>query len=251
MKLDLNCDMGESFGNYNIGRDEQLMPHLTSCNVACGFHGGDPYHIEKTIDNALLHNLRIGAHPSYPDLQGFGRRKMTVPPDELSSIIKYQVAAIKGLVESKGGKLSYVKPHGALYNSIAHNLDEAQVVLEAVRSIDTSLRVMVLAGAPIIELAQELGIKIIQEGFADRRYESGTKLMSRSNRGAVLHQPNECLAQVLLMAKEQKVQCTNGSNESIKVESVCIHGDNANAVDIAQVIHQALQENNLLHNLVE
>ena len=129
MKIDLNCDMGESFGNYTFGQDQLMMPYLSSCNIACGFHGGDAYHIESTIDQALEHGLRIGAHPSYPDLQGFGRRKMFVPHVELTSMIKYQVSALKGLVESKGGVLSYVKPHGALYNSIAQDQEEAAAVI--------------------------------------------------------------------------------------------------------------------------
>jgi len=147
LTIDLNCDMGESYGNYKIGNDDRIMPYITSCNVACGFHGGDPLQIERTIKNALKHNLQIGAHPSYPDLQGFGRRKMNVPPDELKAIIKYQIAAVKGIAESLGGKLTYVKPHGALYNSAADDKEIVASIVNAIKEIDEELAFLGLAGS--------------------------------------------------------------------------------------------------------
>ena len=246
MVFDLNCDMGESYGNYSVGQDAELMPYITSCNIACGFHGGDPYHIERTIDLALVHNLRIGAHPSYPDRQGFGRRKMIVPVDELSSLIKYQVGALKVMVESKGGQLSYVKPHGALYNSLAHDLAEAKVVIEAIKDIDNSVQVMLLAGSPAVDLCQDLGMKVIQEGFADRRYDSAIKLMSRSIDGSVITDPHQATEQVIEMATKNEVLCRDGSLQFVSPDSFCIHGDNPMAVEIAKEVHNALSSRGLL-----
>jgi len=234
MKIDLNCDMGESFGNYSIGQDHLLMPYLSSCNIACGFHGGDAYHIERTIDAALEHELRIGAHPSYPDLQGFGRRKMYVPHHELTSLIKYQVSALKGLVESKGGTLAYVKPHGALYNSIAQDQEEAAAVIRGIQAIDKSLMIMALADAPIIKVAESLGIGIIKEGFADRRYEHNTKLQSRSIPGSVYHDARVAIQQVRILAQDQMVTWADGTSHALHVESICIHGDNPVALAIAK-----------------
>ena len=240
MKIDLNCDMGESYGNYTVGQDQLLMPYISSCNIACGFHGGDAYHIEKTIDQALEHGLRIGAHPSYPDLQGFGRRKMTIPHIELTSIIKYQVSALKGLVESKCGVLSYVKPHGALYNSIAQNRDEAAAVIEGIRAIDDTLMIMVLADVPIIQVAESMGISTIREGFADRRYEHNTQLQSRSIAGSVYHQPHVAIEQVRSLVQDQMITWADGSKHTLHVESICIHGDNPVALEIAKGARELL-----------
>ena len=241
MKIDLNCDMGESFGNYTIGQDQLMMPYLSSCNIACGFHGGDAYHIESTIDQALEHGLRIGAHPSYPDLQGFGRRKMFVPHVELTSMIKYQVSALKGLVESKGGVLSYVKPHGALYNSIAQDQEEAAAVIRGIQAIDNTLKIMVLADAPIIQVANSLEIDIIREGFADRRYEHNTKLQSRSVEGSVYHDPQIAINQVLSLAQNQTVTWADGTKHKLVVQSICIHGDNPAALEIARGAREQLE----------
>ena len=170
MTIDINCDMGESYGNHIIGNDALIMPYITSTNIACGFHGGDAYHIEKTIDLALENRVAIGAHPSYPDLQGFGRRKMSLKKDELQSMIKYQVAAVKGMVESKGGKLHHVKPHGALYNSIANDDQEAKQVVEAVKSISPDAFFLGLAGSQLSQICEYYQMKFIAEAFIDRRY---------------------------------------------------------------------------------
>ena len=234
MKIDLNCDMGESYGNYTVGQDLLLMPYISSCNIACGFHAGDPYHIERTIDAALEHGLRIGAHPSYPDLQGFGRRKMNIPHEELTSLIKYQISALKGLVESKGGTLTYVKPHGALYNSIAQDREEAAAVIKGIQAIDRSLKIMVLADAPIIEVAQGMGINMIREGFADRRYEHNTKLQSRSIVGSVYHDVQVAIEQVRSLSHDRMITWADGTVHSLNVESICIHGDNPIALEIAK-----------------
>ncbi|MEL6867249.1 MAG: 5-oxoprolinase subunit PxpA [Bacteroidota bacterium] len=235
--IDINCDMGESYGRFKVGNDEALFPWISSCNIACGFHGGDPWHIEQTIKSALKHNLRIGAHPSYPDLAGFGRRAMQIVPSELKSIIKYQIAAVKGLTESLGGSLTYVKPHGALYNTAAKTETEATVIMEAIREIDDSLLLMGLAGSPIEQWAKDHKIPFIAEAFADRQYTPEGRLMSRQLSGALIQDPLQAAQQVMDIATNQKVQTANGSYIPLKAQSICIHGDNPAALEILKQIH--------------
>ena len=242
MNIDLNCDMGESYGNFKMGNDEAVFPYITSCNIACGFHGGDPIHIEKTIQLAIQHGVKMGAHPSYPDLGGFGRRKMVIPLKELTSIVKYQVAALKGLVESYGEKLHYVKPHGALYNSMADNREEAASVMEGIREIDPFLIVMGLAGSEMEQIAQEKEIPFVAEAFADRQYLSNGRLMPRSRKGSVIHDPEKAAEQVLHIAREGKVKDDQGNRIQLNAQTICIHGDNPGAVNILQAIHQKLAQ---------
>ncbi len=236
LKIDINCDMGESFGNYIIGNDEAIFPHIDSCNIACGIHAGDPYHIERTIDLAIENNTRIGAHPGYPDLQGFGRRVIPMNQSELSSYIKYQVSALKGMVESKGAKLSYVKPHGALYNEIANNEEVARTVYSAIKAIDNSLAVMGLAGSHVSGILEEMELTYIPEAFADRQYEADGKLRNRSLPQAVIHDGNKAADQVISIAKEGKAYSLEGLEVKLEAESFCIHGDNPAAVEILQEI---------------
>lgn len=245
MKIDINCDMGESFGNFQIGNDAEIMPYITSANIACGFHGGDPYHIEKTIESALKHGVQIGAHPGYPDLQGFGRRKMVLPSGELKSIIKYQVGAVKSLVESHGGKLQYVKPHGALYNSICKDSEEAKTAIGAVKAIDPNLKFMCLAGSQVEAFCKKEGIEFIAEAFADRRYEKDGKLRSRSAPGAVIDNPLTAAGQVLSIIQKKQVATLFGELVAVDAQSICIHGDNANVVKILRQIDSTLEENDI------
>jgi len=246
LKIDINCDMGESFGNYTIGNDEKVFPYITSCNIACGFHGGDPLHIEKTIKGALAHGVQIGAHPSYPDLAGFGRRYMQIKADELKAIVKYQVAALKGMTESLGGQLAYVKPHGALYNTAAKQKTEALAIIEAVQAIDSSLILMGLAGSPIEALAREIGIPFVAEAFADRKYMSDGSLRSRTLDEAVIEDPEEATAQVLSIVLDQRVQTYEGSSLPLKAQSVCIHGDNRQVEALLQAIDVGLTKAGVL-----
>ena len=239
-KIDINCDMGESYGNYVIGNDEVIFPYINSCNIACGVHAGDPYHIEKTIDLALANGTRIGAHPGYPDLQGFGRRVIPISQPELSSYIKYQVSAIKGIVESKGGRLAYVKPHGALYNEIARNKEVALTVYKAIKSIDNSLSVMGLAGSHVASVLKELNMKYIPEAFADRQYEADGKLRSRTLANAIIQNGEKAAEQVLSIANEGKTHTLDGTEVLIQAESFCIHGDNPAAVEILREIRKRL-----------
>ena len=241
--IDINCDLGESYGNFKVGNDEAIFPHISSCNIACGFHGGDPRHIEETIDRAIAHEVQIGAHPSYQDLAGFGRRSMAVKPEDLKSIVKYQIAALKGLVESKGAKLNYVKPHGALYNDAAWDTDIGVAICAAISELDDSLALMGLANSAIGRLAVEGGLKFIAEAFADRRYAADGTLVARSRENAIIHSPEDASNQVLRMITEGVVESQEGQDIAIEASSICIHGDHPNSVEIATHLRAALEAN--------
>lgn len=245
MQIDINCDMGESYGRFKVGNDNKIFPYITSCNIACGFHGGDPLTIEQTIKNALQHHVKIGAHPSYPDLMGFGRRQMTMRKDELKALVKYQVAALKGMTESLGGQLTYVKPHGALYNTAASEITEATTIIQAILEIDSSLILLGLAGSVLEKAAQYSDIQFAAEAFADRTYTAEGKLMARARPNAVIHEPNRAVEQVLDIILQQKVVSNDNTLVSIKADSLCIHGDNPAAVELLQNIDEALLKNNI------
>jgi 5-oxoprolinase (ATP-hydrolysing) subunit A len=245
-QIDINCDMGESFGQFKVGNDEAVFPYITSCSIACGFHGGDANHMERTVTSAIARGVRIGAHPSYPDLAGFGRKKMQLSSKELNSIIKYQVSALRGMTDSLGGQLEYVKPHGALYNTIAGNREEAKTVYEAIREVDPSLMVMGLAGSIAAEIAQELGLQFIAEAFADRTYRADGTLTSRSEEGAVISDADESVVQVLSIILDKHVVTSEGITIPMHADSICIHGDNPAAVDILRALDEALEMNHIL-----
>lgn len=244
-EIDINCDMGESYGNFKIGNDAAIFPYITSTNIACGMHAGDPYHIQKTIDQALQHNVQIGAHPGYPDLNGFGRKVIPMSEEELSSSIKYQVAALKGMVEAEGGTLNYVKPHGALYNEMASNKIEAKTVIEAIKSIDDSLMIMGLAGSHMKTLVENSAMTFIAEAFADRRYEADGKLRSRAKEGALLTNGFEAAQQVISIAQKGSAETLDGQIIQLNAQSFCIHGDNIAAVEILIEIHTQMAENGI------
>jgi len=240
LSIDLNCDLGESYGRYQIGNDATVLPLITSANIACGFHGGDPLHIETTIKNAIDHEVQIGAHPGYPDLNGFGRRNMQIPPVELKAIIRYQIAAVKGLTESLGRQIHYVKPHGALYNTMAENPETATTVVEAILSISEDLAIMGLAGSLVQAIVEARGGRFIAEAFADRRYEANGKLRSRTKYGSVLEDPTEIAQQVLSIVQQQAVQAFDGSKIQISADSICIHGDNPQVANILKHLDSVL-----------
>lgn len=244
-RIDINCDMGESYGNFKIGNDSAIFPYITSCNIACGYHGGDPLHIEKTIQGALAYGVQIGAHPSYPDLVGFGRRNMQVPEEELRALVKYQIAALKGMVESLGGQLRYVKPHGALYNTAAQQDREATAIIRAIQEVDESLYLMGLAGSPIAQLAAERKIRFVAEAFADRKYMADGRLRSRSLTGAVIESPEEAAKQVVDIVLNQQVETYEGNYWTLEAQSICIHGDNPAAVAVLRAIDSQLAENGI------
>lgn len=243
--IDINCDMGESYGRFIIGNDEAIFPYITSCNIACGFHGGDPYHIEKTISMAKDHGVNIGAHPSFPDLAGFGRRNMDINAEELTSIIKYQIAALYTLSQSMSHKITYVKPHGALYNMAAKNQKEALCVIQAIQAIDPSLYLMGLSGSPFKQLAENEGLTFIDEAFADRVYSDSGSLLSRTQRGSVIERPKQAADQVLSIINQEQVQSHSGKLIPMEAASICVHGDHKNAVAILQKIEATLSTHSI------
>ena len=232
--IDINSDMGESFGRYTLGQDKKLMPYIDSCNIACGFHAGDPKGIEETIQEAINHGVSIGAHPSFPDLQGFGRRNMNIESSELKSIIKYQVAAIKGLVESWGESLHHVKPHGALYNMATNDYEMSRAIVSAVKEIDNELIIYAPFNSKYAEIVRDEGMDLWYESFADRRYNGDLTLVSRSHPGAVIYDAELAVEQVKSMVEDGKVTTIDGKQVPIKTQTVCIHGDNRNALEIAR-----------------
>lgn len=240
--IDINCDMGESYGRYPLGNDAAVMPFISSCNIACGFHGGDPLVIQRTIKGARSHGLAIGAHPSYPDLQGFGRRSMKIAREELAALISYQVSAIKGMVEQTGGRLHHVKPHGALYNDIARDESLSQMVIEVVGSIDEDIYLVGLAGSVTASIAESKQTRFIGEFFADRNYENNGQLVSRNKENAVLHEPSAIAARVLHFCETGEVISVEGKKLQLSADTICLHGDHQNAVASARAIHETLSQ---------
>lgn len=240
--IDLNCDMGESFGAWTMGNDAALMDYVSSVNIACGFHAGDASTIRQTVETAINKGVNIGAHPSYPDLQGFGRREMKLSANEVFDIVLYQVSALKGICEAFGAKLNHVKPHGALYNTAAKNAETARAIAEAVKKIDKNLVFYGLSGSFLIFEAEKLGLQTASEVFADRTYQTDGTLTPRTEPNALIHDSKQAIAQVLEMIFEQKVTATNGEKVSLKAETICIHGDGAYALEFAKKINADLTE---------
>jgi len=245
-QIDINCDLGESFGHFKVGQDQAVFPFITSCNIACGFHGGDPLHMENTILAALEHDVRIGAHPSYPDPAGFGRRKMKLSATELKAILKYQLSALVGMTESLGGKVAYVKPHGALYNVAADDEREAKVITDAIAEMNCGLALLGMAGSKMESVAKDQGIPFYAEAFADRKYNDHGRLLSRSLPGAVIEDPMDAAKQVISIVLNRAIQPSEGAEVSVKADSICVHGDNSNALSILKKIDKALLENNIV-----
>lgn len=240
MKIDLNCDLGESFGTYTIGQDEEMMKFVSSVNVACGYHAGDPLVMKQTVTNALSHNLKIGAHPGLPDLQGFGRRMIQVTPEEAYALVQYQIGALLAFIKAQGGKLSHVKPHGALYNMAAKDSDLATSIAKAVYDVDPGLTLFGLSQSELTKAGEEIGLHVAHEVFADRTYQSDGSLTPRSLPNAVLHDENEVEKQVLRMVEKQEVVSTDGEVISIKADTICLHGDNTAALNLAKRLYEKL-----------
>lgn len=242
MTIDLNSDLGESFGAWRMGDDEAMLALVSSANVACGFHAGDPAGILHTLKAAQARGVAIGAHVSYPDLAGFGRRNMDVASDDLTADVIYQIGALQGLAQAAGTRVSYVKPHGALYNTIAHDQRQAQAVIAALKAFDASLALMVLANSPLEALAQQAGLRVLREAFADRAYTPQGTLVSRREAGAVLHDPVAVAARMVQLVTTGTLTAIDGSELQLKADSICIHGDSPGAVAMAQAVHQALTQ---------
>ena len=240
--VDLNCDLGESFGAYTMGMDAEVIPKVTSVNVACGYHAGDPLIMEKTVALAKQHGAAIGAHPGFPDLMGFGRRQMVVTPEGAGAYVKYQVGALMAFAKGHGLRLQHVKPHGALYNMAAKDEKLAEGICKAIYSIDPELIFMGLAGSVMLEAAERIGLKTASEVFADRAYNDDGSLVARSKPGAVIHDPEAAVARAVKMAKEGKVISINGKEIDIRADSICVHGDNPKAIETVIKLRNALIE---------
>ena len=238
--LDLNCDMGEGLGAWKMGDDAALLDHVTSANIACGFHAGDPGIIHRTVELALKKGVAIGAHPSLPDVQGFGRRRMNVSAAETYDMVLYQIGALAGFATACGGKLAHVKPHGALYNMAAKDAALAQAIAQAIKDFDAGLVLFGLAGSALIRAGAQAGLKTANEVFADRTYQSDGSLTPRTQADAMIHDAQAAIAQVRRMVGEGRVRSQQGDDIPVQPDTVCIHGDEPNAVEFAKRIRQAL-----------
>lgn len=240
MRIDLNCDMGESFGTYKLGYDEQAMPHVTSVNVACGFHASDPDNMAKTIALAKKYRIAVGAHPGYPDLVGFGRRSMALSPEEVENAVIYQIGALEGFCRAAGMGMQHVKAHGALYNNAEKDLSIALAIARAIKKVNPALYMLCLANSKMVDAAKEVGIPFVEEAFADRAYTEDGFLVSRKVEGAVIHEIDQVVARVTQMVTQQTVQSITGKEVPIRAQTICVHGDTPGAVDMVRSIRQAL-----------
>lgn len=238
--------MGESFGAYSIGADEMLMPLITSANIACGFHAGDPRVMQRTVQLAIRYGVAIGAHPGFRDLEGFGRRVIDATPDEIQADVLYQIGALDAFARAAGKKLVHVKAHGALYNLAAVKPAIARALARAVVNFDSSLVFVGLAGSSMLDVARELGLRVAREGFCDRAYTPDGNLMSRREPGSLIDDPQRAARQALQMVVEQTVTASNGEKISMSVDTLCIHGDSLNAPAIARAVRETLEKNGVI-----
>ena len=242
MKMDLNSDLGESFGAWTMGDDAAMLDIVSSANVACGFHAGDAAGILSTLKAAKARNVVVGAHVAYRDLAGFGRRNMDVASSDLVADVIYQIGALQGLAQAAGTSVKYVKPHGALYNTIAQDKRQAMDVITAMKAIDPSLVLMALAGAPLIGWARDAGLTVVAEAFADRGYTPQGALVSRREAGAVLHDEQLIAQRMLTLVREGVIEAVDGSMVRVEADSICVHGDSPGAVAIARNIRQRFEQ---------
>lgn len=242
MKIDLNSDLGESFGRYRIGRDEAIIPLVSSVNIACGFHAGDPVTMERTVDLALAHRVKIGAHPGYRDLEGFGRRDMQLSHGEVRALLLYQIGALDAFVRAKGGRLHHVKPHGALYNRAAKDMDLARVVVDAVGAIDPELVLYGLSGSCLERAAREADHPFASEVFADRQVTDDGYLVNRSETNAVIHSVEICAERVLRMIEKGEVESVGGQVIPMRAETICVHGDHEEALAFVRSLRTELEK---------
>lgn len=240
MKVDLNCDLGEAFGNYSFGGDKDIIPLITSANIACGFHAGDENVMNQTVNLAKENHVSIGAHPGFPDLKGFGRRKMDISPTEVYNLIVYQLGALEGFCKVHQTRINHVKPHGALYNMGAKNKAIAKAIAKAVYDFDSTIVLVGLSNSLLISEAQAIGLKTASEVFADRRYEDNGQLVSRKEPDAVITDSDEALKQVLKMVTENKVISRNGKEIDLETDTVCVHGDGKHALEFVEQIRKKL-----------
>ena len=239
--MDLNSDLGESFGAWRMGDDASMLEVVTSANVACGFHAGDPAGILQTLREAAARGVAVGAHVGYPDLVGFGRRNMDPTSRELMADVIYQIGALQGLAAAAGTRVRYVKPHGALYNTIAHDARQADDVIAAILAVDETLVLMGLAGSPLLQRARDRGLRVVAEAFADRAYTPQGALVSRRESGAVLHDPAQVADRMLELVHTGRITAVDGSSVALQADSICVHGDSPDAVAMARAVRARLQ----------
>lgn len=245
VKIDINCDMGESFGIYKLGRDEEILDYVTSANIACGFHAGDPSTMRKTVKMALEKQIGIGAHPGFSDLAGFGRRYIDISPEEVYDLVIYQLGALQAFVKSEGGKLQHVKPHGALYNMAAKSFPISEAIAEAIYRVEPDLILFGLAGSELIKAGKKVGLRSASEVFADRTYQEDGSLTPRRDANALIKERSVAVNQVIQMIIHGKVATSSGKEIPIKADTICIHGDSEKALDFAKFISSCLNESEI------
>ncbi|WP_419726725.1 LamB/YcsF family protein [Terrisporobacter petrolearius] len=244
-RVDLNCDLGESFGRYKLGLDEEVIKYVSSVNIACGFHASDPVVIEKTVKLAKENNVSIGAHPGFLDLMGFGRRNMDISLEEAKAYIKYQIGALYGFCKSANVKLNHVKPHGSLYNMAAKDYNLSKAICEAIYEFDKEVILVGLSKSELIRAGEDVGLKCANEVFADRAYEEDGTLVSRKKDGAIITNEDEAIDRVIGMIVNEKVKSISGKYIDIKVDSICVHGDEIKALEFVKKINKKLKEDNI------
>ena len=238
--VDLNADVGESFGRYVLGQDTALMPFITSANIACGFHAGDPHVMRRTVQLAIQHDVAIGAHPGFPDLAGFGRRVIPLTSAEVEDVVAYQLGALSGIVRACGGVLRHVKPHGALYNVAADDPAVAHAIARATAAVDASLILVGLAGSALLQAGRDAGLRTASEAFVDRSYEATGRLSPRDRADAVIHDVDQVAARAVFIATNRAVPLRDESSLRIEVDTICIHGDTPGAATLARAVREAL-----------
>ena len=243
--LDLNCDLGESFGAWRLGDDAGVLPHVSSVNIACGFHAGDPQTMQATVALARAHGVALGAQPGWPDLVGFGRRALAATPAETHALVLYQIGALAAFAHAAGARLAHVKPHGALYNQAARDRALADAVAQAVRDFDPALILFGLAGSALVEAGRALGLTVAREAFADRRYQADGSLTPRSQSGALIDDIGAAVAQALRIATRGEAIAIDGTPIAITADTLCVHGDRPDAAEFARRLRQALDAANV------
>lgn len=241
-QVDINCDLGESFGQYTIGADEQILEYVTSANIACGFHAGDPTVMRKTVRMALDKGVKIGAHPGLQDLAGFGRRPMAISAAEAYDLVIYQIGALSAFLKAEGGTMQHVKPHGALYNMAAKNTELSESIAKAVYDVDPNLVLFGLSGSELALAGERIGLQVAHEVFSDRTYQTDGTLTSRSEPHALIEEDEQAVQQVVRMVREGKVRTVQGEDIKLKADTVCIHGDGSHALQFARTITAKLKE---------
>lgn len=239
-RIDLNCDMGESFGAWTMGNDEAVLAYVSSANIACGYHAGDPRTMRRTVSAALARGVAVGAHPGFPDLAGFGRRPMSLSHDEIYEAVLYQIGALAGFARAAGGRLRFVKPHGALYNMAARDRALADAIVAAVVDFDPALAFYGLAGSLMLQAAEAAGLTAVSEVFADRGYLDDGSLAPRAEAGALIEDHAQSVAQVLSMVLDGKVRALSGREVPVRADTLCIHGDKPDALALARCLRNAL-----------